>query len=76
MPTYDDGWYRINGITNNGKKNAHYFFNDKPIHQIHYGLFKEVADCSIRYSSDGRKCKTCIIILNAYSKIGLENRCI
>jgi len=74
--TYDNGWYRINGMCRNGRKNTHYFFNDKPIHVIKHGLFKEEPDLTKRYLSAGRQCKICISILKAYSTIGLENRLI
>jgi len=71
---YDNGWFRVMGLSRNGKKHAHYFFNDKPIHSLKTGLFKEEADYSKRYSSNDKKCKKCLTILTAYLKIGLENR--
>ncbi len=69
---YDNGWYRIIGVSNNGVKKSHYFFNDKPIHSLKHGIFKEEVDCSRRYLFESKKCKTCIIILDSYSN--LENR--
>jgi len=72
---YDNGWFRITGNCRNGRKKAHYFFNDRPIHVLTSGLFKEEPDFNLRYNSDGIKCKKCLNILNAYSKIGLQNRC-
>jgi len=73
---YDNGWYRISGMCRNGRKTAHYFFNDKPIHALRSGLFKEDPNIDKRYSSNGYQCKKCLDILQAYSKIGLENRLI
>jgi len=61
------------GLCRNGKKHTHYFFNDEPIHSLKT-VFKEEEDYSKRYSSNVSKCKRCIQILQAYSKIGLENR--
>jgi len=58
----------------NGRRSAHYFFNDKPIHILTDGVFKEEVDHSKRYGSNGRKCKTCSNILKAYSKIGIAER--
>jgi len=75
MPIYDNGWYRVSGMCRNGQKLAHYFFNDKPIHVLTSGLFKDTIDFTNRHSNNGRKCKKCINTLEAYSKIGLENRC-
>jgi len=71
---YPDGWFRVNGNCRNGRKSAHYFFKDKPIHVLTSGLFKEEPDYSQRYSNNGRKCKKCLNILSSYSNIGLENR--
>jgi len=71
MKIYDNGWYRICGVK---QKHSHYFFNDKPLHTLKHGNQEEI-DCSNRYAFESRKCKTCIIILDSYSKIGLENRC-
>jgi len=72
---YDNGWYRILGNCQNGRKCVHYFFKDKPIHSLKTGLFKEEVDYSKIYVySEGRKCKKCLAILKAYSTIGLENR--
>jgi len=70
MTIYDNGWYRIVGIT---RSNTHYFFSDKPIHALKYAMGYS-ADFDKRYASNGRKCKRCINILKAYSKIGLQNR--
>jgi len=71
---YDNGWYRVTGNCRNGRKTAHYFFNDKPVHVLTSGLFKEEPNYSTRYSNRGRKCKKCLNILETYSNIGLENR--
>jgi len=72
---YDNGWFRISSVNKCGRKSAHYFFNDKPLHMISSGLYKETIDFSNRHVSEGRKCKTCQNILTAYSKIGIANRC-
>jgi len=74
MTITDNGWYRVTGNCRNGRKTAHYFFNDKPIHVLTSGLFKDNIDFSNRYSNNGRKCKKCLLILKAYSTIGLQNR--
>jgi len=74
MRIFDNGWFRVSGMTRNGRKTAHYFFNDKPIHILTTGLYKESIDHTLREISTGRKCKKCIIILETYSNIGLENR--
>jgi len=74
MKIFDNGWFRVNGMCRNGRKSAHYFFNDKPIHSLRNGLFKEEVDFTKRYSNNGYKCKTCIAILNSYDN--LENRCV
>jgi len=71
---YDNGWFRVMGLSRNGKKHTHYFFNDKPLHTLKTGLFNEEADFSKRYSSTVSKCKKCMIIIAAYSNTGLENR--
>jgi len=71
MHTFDNGWYRVVGIQRN---NAHYFFNDNPIHELRYSSYE--ADFGKIYPSHGRQCKRCIAILKAYSNIGLENRLI
>jgi len=71
MKIYDNGWYRIIGIKIN---HAHYFFNDKPIHCLNAGPY--AVDYSKRFTSNRRLCKRCINILQAYSKIGLQNRCV
>jgi len=76
LKIYDNGWFRLTGLCRNGKKTAHYFFNDKPIHVLKTGLFKEEPDLTKRYSHNGYQCKICLNILQAYSKIGLENRLI
>jgi len=68
---YDNGWYRIKGVK---RKRSHYFFNDKPIHVLKHGKQEEI-DYSQRFSFETLKCETCLVILRAYSKIGLENRC-
>jgi len=73
---FDNGWFRVVGMCKNGRKTAHYFFNDVPIHVLRTGLFKEAPDITKRYSSDGYQCKKCHSILEAYSKIGLQNRLI
>jgi len=74
MPIFDNGWFRITGLCRNGRKTAHYFFNDKPIHVLKDGLFKQGIEFDKRYSNNGRKCKKCLHILASYSNIGLENR--
>jgi len=71
---YDNGWFRVSGMTRNSRKTAHYFFNDKPVHVLSAGLFKQEVEYDKRYSSRGRKCKKCLIIIETYSNIGLENR--
>jgi len=71
---YDNGWFRVSGMTRNSRKTSHYFFNDKPIHVLSSGLFKQQVEYDKRYSNVTNKCKKCIIILHTYSKIGLENR--
>jgi len=71
---YPDGWFRVTGLTRNGRRTAHYFFNDKPIHILYNGLYKENVDHTARQFSTGRKCKKCIVILETYSNIGLKNR--
>jgi len=71
---YDNGWFRVMGLSRNGKKHAHYFFNDEPIHSLKTGLFKEEEDYSKRYSSNVSLCKKCLNIIASYSKIGLQNR--
>jgi len=73
---FDNGWFRVTGMCRNGRKTAHYFFNDQPIHVMKNGLFKEEPDFTQRYSNNTNKCKKCLSILQAYSKIGLENRLI
>jgi len=72
---FDNGWFRIERVGANGVKRSHYFFNDKPIHSFKTGLFKEDPDFTKRYSFDTNKCKKCLNILQAYSTIGLQNRC-
>ena len=74
LKIYPNGWYRITGLSKQGRKSAHYFFNDAPIHILKQ--FKEIPDFTKRYLNDGRKCKRCEQIINAYRFIGLENRCI
>jgi len=78
MRIYDDGWYVIQGIKSRKVCNCHYFFKDKPIHNIRNHSFE--IDLSIRHAisenEENRPCKVCLDILRAYSKIGLENRCI
>jgi len=70
---YDNGWFRICGVP---RKMVHYFHNDKPIHVLKHGVMNDLIDCSERYSFEGgRKCKTCMNILTAYSKIGIAKRC-
>jgi len=76
LKIYDDGWFRIIGYSRTGRKQAHYFFNDKPIHLIKSGSFKEEIDHSNRYSSNSKKCKVCLNIIESYRNIGLEHRCI
>jgi len=71
---FDDGWFRISGMSTNSRKMAHYFFKDNPLHVLKNGLFKESVDYNKRHSHNGRKCKLCLNIIEAYSKIGLENR--
>jgi len=71
---YDNGWYRVHGMCRNGRKTAHYFFNDKPIHALSEGVFKQQVEYDKRYSNLGRKCKKCLMILDTFSKICLENR--
>jgi len=73
---YDNGWFRVAKMNRRGRQNAHYFFNDEPIHVLKTGCFKEKIDHTKRYSNNGKKCKTCLILLQTYSKIGLENRCV
>jgi len=70
---YDNGWYHIIGIKTR-RCNAHYFFNDSPIHNLKQGNF--ITDLSRRYPDNTRPCKKCLFILSSYSKIGLENRLI
>jgi len=73
---YDNGWYFITGIKTRSC-NCHYFYNDKPIHDLKQGNY--ITDYSRRhivYEANRRPCKTCINILKSYSKIGLENRLI
>jgi len=70
MPIYDNGWYRIIGIK---IKHAHYFFNDEPLHVLNHGVLANI-DYSKRFTCNRRLCKRCISILQAYSKIGLQNR--
>jgi len=74
MHMFDNGWFRITGLSQSGKKSAHYFFNDEPLHVIKNGLFKEEPDFNKRYSHNGRKCKLCETIIHAYRFIGLDNR--
>lgn len=71
---YDNGWFRVSGMTRNSRKTSHYFFNDKPIHVLSSGVFKQVVEFDKRYSNLSHKCKLCLNILKAYSTIGLENR--
>ena len=71
MKLFDNGWYHI--IGGQGGRHTHYFFNDKPLHVLNFGQFP--IDCSKRYANECNKCKFCINILKAYSKIGLQNRC-
>jgi len=69
---YDNGWFRITGVCKQGRKLAHYFFNDEILHTVK--VFKEEPDYTKRYSSEGRKCKRCEQIIHAYRFIGLNNR--
>jgi len=71
---YDNGWFRVSGNNKCGRRTSHYFLDDQPLHAISSGLYKETIDISQRHLSEGRKCKTCLGILTAYSKIGIENR--
>jgi len=71
---YPNGWFRVSGMTRNSRKTSHYFFNDKPIHILTSGLFKQSVEYDKRYSNVSNKCKKCIIIIETYSNIGLENR--
>jgi len=73
---YDNGWYYIIGIKTK-RCNCHYFFNDKPIHDLKQGNY--ITDYSRRYAvedKDRRSCGRCLAILQAYRSIGLENRLI
>jgi len=76
MRIYDDGWYRIPAIKFKTVVNCHYFFKDKPIHSIGTTQGKTVITRKFIKISEQRRCKSCLIILQTYSKIGLENRCI
>jgi len=71
---YDNGWYRIPAIKYKTVVNCHYFFNDKPLHKIGSAYGMTDITRQIMKITEQRRCKSCLIILETYSKIGLKNR--